>query len=173
MEFETRALGKIEIEASLQIFFPEGIFAFENYRHFALLPTKSGSTFHWLQSLEESQLAFLMTLIPDIAPHYRPNIAPEFLSLIEAVDTARAEIWGIITVPAGKPDQMTINLQGPVLINRERKLGGQFVSDDPAHRVRTPLLDLVEGPSTGATGTGHSRSTGSDDGDPKRVTGQV
>jgi len=154
MQFETRALGKIEIDASLQVYFPEGIFAFENYRHFALLPTKSGSTFHWLQSLEESQLAFLITRVPEIAPHYKPNVATEFLSLIEAVDLAKTEIWGIITVPAGKPDQMTINLQGPVLINRERKLGGQFVSDDPAHRVRTPLLDLVEGPSTGATGAG-------------------
>lgn len=162
MHFETRALGKIEIDASLQVYFPEGIFAFENYRHFALLPTKSGSTFHWLQSLEEAQLAFLITRIPEIAPHYRPNVAIEFLSLIEAADLAKTEIWGIITVPAGKPDQMTINLQGPVLINRERKLGGQFVSDDPAHRVRTPLLDLVDGPSagsgpsTGATGTGQA-----------------
>ncbi|HMV35804.1 MAG TPA: flagellar assembly protein FliW, partial [Turneriella sp.] len=97
MQFETRALGKIEIDASLQIYFPEGIFAFENYRHFALLPTKSGSTFHWLQSLEESQLAFLITRVPEIAPHYKPNVATEFLSLIEAVDLAKTEIWGIIT----------------------------------------------------------------------------
>jgi len=162
MQFETRALGKIEIDASLQIYFPEGIFAFENYRHFALLPTKSGSTFHWLQSLEQAQLAFLITRIPEIAPHYRPNIAIEFLSLIEAADLTQAEVWGIITVPAGKPEQMTINLQGPVLINRERKLGGQFVSDDPAHPVRMPLLDLVEGSSADSA-----------DGDPKRVTGQA
>lgn len=162
MHFETRALGKIEIDASLQVYFPEGIFAFENYRHFALLPTKSGSTFHWLQSLEESRLAFLTTRVSEIAPHYQPKIAVEFLSLIEATDITQAEIWGIITVPAGKPEQMTINLQGPVLINRERKLGGQFVSDDPAHQVRTPLLELVEGPSAdsgssmGATGKGQA-----------------
>jgi flagellar assembly factor FliW len=153
MQFETRALGKIEIDASLQFYFPEGIFAFENYRHFALIPTKSGSTFHWLQSLEEPKLAFLTMLIAEVAPHYRPVIAPEFLSIIEASDIATTEIWGIITVPAGKPEQMTINLQGPVLINRERKLGAQFVSDDPAHLVRTPLLELVEGSSSAATGT--------------------
>lgn len=168
MHFDTRALGNIEIDAALQIFFPEGIFAFESYRHFALLPTKSGSTFHWLQSLEESQLAFLITRIPEIAPHYRPNVAAQFLSLIQAAELAHTEIWGIITVPAGKPEQMTINLQGPVLINRERKLGGQFVSDDPAHRVRTSLLDLVdsssaESPAAADTErlTGQARSTGS------------
>lgn len=149
MLFETRALGKIEIDASLQVFFPEGLFAFENYRHFALLPTKSGSTFHWLQSLEEARLAFLITEITGITTQYKPNIGPEFLTLIEAPALDHTEIWGIITVPAGKPEGMTINLQGPVLINRAKKLGGQFVSDDPAHLVRTPLLDLVEKDTNG------------------------
>jgi len=149
MQFETRALGKIEIEASKQIFFPEGLFAFEAFRHFALLPTKSGSTFHWLQSLEEARLAFLMTLIPEITTKYNPNINAQHLSIIEAQEPKQVEIWGIITVPAGKPEHMTINLQGPVLINRAKKLGSQFVSDDPNHLVRTPLLDLVDHPATG------------------------
>lgn len=152
MQFETRALGKIEIETEKQIFFPEGLFAFEAFKHFALLPTKSGSTFHWLQSLEEARLAFLITLIPDITTKYRPNIDPQFLTLIEATETEQVEVWGIITVPTGKPENMTINLQGPVLVNRARKLGGQFVSDDPNHLVRTPLLDLVDHGSNQAAG---------------------
>jgi flagellar assembly factor FliW len=154
MLFETRALGKIEIDAALQFYFPEGIFAFENYRRFALLPTKSGSTFHWLQSLEESQLAFLIMRISDIVPDYQPRVVRDFLALIEAADLSSTEAWGIITVPAGKPEQMTINLQGPVLINRARKLGAQFVSEDPQHHVRTPLLELVEGSSAGAANSG-------------------
>jgi flagellar assembly factor FliW len=144
MQFETRALGKIEIEAAKQIFFPEGLFAFEAFRHFALLPTKSGSTFHWLQSLEEARLAFLVTLIPEITTKYVPNINTQHLTVIEAAQPAEVEIWGIITVPAGKPESMTINLQGPILVNRPKKLGSQFVSDDPNHLVRTPLLDLVD-----------------------------
>lgn len=144
MQFETRALGKIEIDAARQIFFPEGLFAFEAFKHFALLPTKSGSTFHWLQSLEDARLAFLMTLITEITSKYAPNIDGQFLSVIEASEPKQTEIWGIITVPTGKPESMTINLQGPVLINRPKKLGGQFVSDDPIHLVRTLLLDLVD-----------------------------
>jgi len=144
MQFDTRALGKIEIETANQIFFPEGLFAFEAFRHFALLPTKSGSTFHWLQSLEDAKLAFLMTSVSVLAPTYDPGVPAHYLSLIEAGVQAEAEIWGIITVPAGKPEQMTINLQGPVLINRAKKLGGQFVSEDPKHLVRTALLDLVD-----------------------------
>lgn len=144
MQFETRALGTIEIDAADQLFFPEGLFAFENFRHFGLLPTKSGSTFHWLQSLEEARLAFLVTLIPGITPTYAPRIDEQALSTIEAASQSHTEIWGIFTVPTGKPEAMTINLQGPILINRPKKLGGQFVSDDPNHLVRTPLLDLVD-----------------------------
>jgi flagellar assembly factor FliW len=156
MQFETRALGKIEIEADRQFFFPEGLFAFEALKHFALLPTKSGSTFHWLQSLEEARLAFLITMITEITTRYNPNINPEHLKIIEAPQLTHAEIWGIITVPTGKPESMTINLQGPVLINRAKKLGAQFVSEDPNHLVRTPLLDLVDpNPSDEKHAQGH------------------
>ncbi|MBS0618253.1 MAG: flagellar assembly protein FliW [Spirochaetes bacterium] len=154
MQFDTRALGKIEIETANQIFFPEGLFAFEAFRHFALLPTKSGSTFHWLQSLEDAKLAFLMTSVSALTPTYDPGVPAQYLSLIEAGVQTEAEIWGIITVPAGKPEQMTINLQGPVLINRAKKLGGQFVSEDPTHLVRTALLDLVDRSSTTSAGQG-------------------
>ncbi len=154
MEFETRALGKLEIETANQIFFPEGIFAFENFKHFAVLPTKSGSTFHWLQSLEDAKLAFLITLVTDILSAYNPRIPQEYLKTIEAVSFGETETWGIITVPQGKPDLMTINLQGPILINREKKLGGQFVSEDPMHAVRAMLLDLVEKTSHGDASAG-------------------
>ncbi|HRP69028.1 MAG TPA: flagellar assembly protein FliW [Turneriella sp.] len=152
MTFETRALGRIEIEASKQLFFPEGLFAFEAFRHFALLPTKSGSTFHWLQSLEETRLAFLVTPITEITRRYKPSIQEQYLAVIEAQTIASLEIWGIITVPAGKPENMTINLQGPILINREKKLGSQFVSDNTEHLVRTPLLDLVDEDKKNAEG---------------------
>lgn len=144
MLFETRALGRIEIEVERQIYFPEGLFAFEGLKHFALLPTKSGSTFHWLQSLEEARLAFLITLVSDITNTYVPKINPEHLKIIEAQALTETEVWGIITVPPGQPEGMTINLQGPVLINRPRKLGSQFVSDDLSHLIRTSLLDLVD-----------------------------
>jgi len=144
MEFETRALGRIEIAAEDQIFFPEGLFAFEALRHYALLPTKSGSTFHWLQSLEDARLAFLITRISDITTKYTPKISTEHLTLVEAASLTDGEIWGIITVPPGQPEQMTINLQGPLFMNRPKKLGGQFVSDHPEHLIRTPLLDLVD-----------------------------
>ncbi len=155
MLFETRALGSVEIDTAQQLFFPEGLFAFENFRHFGLLPTKSGSTFHWLQSLEESRLAFLITLITELTPTYNPRIDEQALTIIEAANQSHAEIWGIITVPTGKPEAMTINLQGPILINRPKKLGGQFVSEDLNHLVRTPLLDLVD-QGNAARGTAES-----------------
>ncbi len=155
MLFETRALGSVEIDTAQQLFFPEGLFAFENFKHFGLLPTKSGSTFHWLQSLEESRLAFLITLITELTPTYNPRIDEQALTIIEAANQSHAEIWGIITVPTGKPEAMTINLQGPILINRPKKLGGQFVSEDLNHLVRTPLLDLVD-QGNAARGTAES-----------------
>ena len=39
---------------------------------------------------------------------------------------------------------MTVNLQGPILINAKEKLGAQFISEDDAYSVQEPLLPLIE-----------------------------
>lgn len=144
MVFETRAFGPIEIPSADILEFPEGIFAFEKLRRYALLPTKSGASFFWLQSLEESKLAFLIAEVKNFTNLYEPRIAQSDLAIVATQNIREAEIWGIVTVPPDKPQDMTINLQGPVLINRHKQLGGQFISEDETHGVRVSVLALLQ-----------------------------
>ena len=142
MQYDTRALGRLEITADKQFHFPEGLFAFEHLKHYALLPTKAESTFHWLQSLEEARLAFLVAPMNAISATYQPAIFPSDMG--DDWSLTKVEVWGIVTVPPGKPEQMTVNLQGPLLMNRKLKKGYQVVSDHPDHLVRVLVMDLVE-----------------------------
>lgn len=144
MLFETRAFGQLEIPDYDIFDFPGGIFAFEKLRRYALLPTKPGAAFFWLQSLEESKLAFLVAEVKNFTSTYLPKISQSDLSLVAAAKADDTEIWGIITVPANQPEAMTVNLQGPVLINRIKNLGGQFISEDDSHGVRVPVIELIE-----------------------------
>ncbi len=144
MKIETRSLGIIEISESEIINFPEGIFAFEHLHRYVILRAKADSNFFWLQNIEEPKLAFLLVKPSDLMPHYTPNISAAALELIGLTQLADAETWGIVTIPKDKPQEMTVNLQGPVLINQQLKLGGQFISENENHPVRASVLELIE-----------------------------
>ena len=61
---------------------------------------------------------------------------------METID--HAEVWAIISIPANHPEDMTVNLQGPIIINPDQKLGGQYISEDDRHGIRMPVLRLIE-----------------------------
>ena len=59
MEIVTKAHGKIEITEDRLITIPEGLFGFEEYTKYALVDSDY-EPFLWLQSCEDSNLAFLI-----------------------------------------------------------------------------------------------------------------
>lgn len=144
MKIDSRPFGEIEINDDDIISFPEGIFGFEGLKSYVLLESSNKGAFYWLQSVESHELAFLVINIRTLLTDYRPLVSTEHLSLIKCEDLQNAEMWGIVTIPEGAPENMTINLQGPLLINVAENLGGQFISDDETHSVRVPVLALLD-----------------------------
>ncbi len=141
---ETKPFGKTTVDESDILEFPEGIFAFEEFHRFVILSESEESTFHWLQSLDDPSLAFVILEIRSLIPDYVPDIPGWILGGIGLAKLEDAEIWGIVTIPRGNPNDMTINLQGPIIINRKMGKGGQFISNDDTHFVRTRLLEYIE-----------------------------
>lgn len=149
MEIDTRSFGKIEIPEEEIINFPNGILAFEEYKRFVVLSEKDDSAFHWLQSIDDPNLAFLVIEPSDVMSDYQPAVlTSEIEVLFENPGQEEMKLYCICTIPENHPEKMTINLQGPLIINIRKKLGGQFISNDEAHHVRKPLLELVEATET-------------------------
>ncbi len=142
----TKALGKVEINPDEIIEFPEGLFGFHEFRRFALLAESSESVFKWLQSAEEPGLAFVV-IEPELflRTPYKPDPAPGELEALEVQRAADCMIYVIVTIPENNPQKMTANLQGPILINIEKKLGRQVISHQEGHRVRVSILEQLEG----------------------------
>ena len=145
MKIQTKPFGEIEIEESDLIHFPSGILAFENLHQYVILKESKEAPFSWLQSLDDPGLAFLIMNPMDIVDDYQPEIMKhEIRHLFDTEDNKKLELWCIITIPKNQPEKLTINLQGPIIVYPEKKLGGQFISNDDRHRVRMPLVDLAE-----------------------------
>ena len=144
-DIETKHFGNITINSIDVLKFPNGILAFEDFTSFVIIPQDNESVFHWLQSLEDPKLSFLLLEPYGLLPDYVPDIyANEIENIFGSRDIAGLSIWCIVTIPPNHPEKMTINTQGPIVISTEKRLGGQFISNNESHLVRMPVLELVE-----------------------------
>lgn len=143
----TKAFGEIEVNPANIIQFPEGLFGFHEHREFALLDQqKEDSPFAWLQSTADSSLAFII-IEPGLfmKEAYVPEVARGDLESLGVKGTDECSVFLIVTIPADHPEEMTANLQGPVLIHAGKKLGRQVISNNNAHSVRVSILEMLEG----------------------------
>lgn len=140
----TKAFGTIEIESGAIYSFPEGLYGFAEETEFALLAGKSDSPFLWLQSTKDEHLAFILIDPRSLISDYTPKTLKSDLEALEIESVDDCRIFTIVTIPQNAPEEMTVNLQGPILLNDKNGKGRQVISDDDRHGVRMPVLKLME-----------------------------
>ncbi len=141
MKLETKPFGEIEIEEKQKISFPSGILGFEDIKEFALLNAEQWP-FYWLQSTEVPDLAFILIDPRIIYPEYNPDVDRDDYSeiLLDKSDIKDMLIFSIVTIPEDHK-KMSANLQGPVIINKNKRLGKQFISINPNWKTRHYILE--------------------------------
>src|ERR1019366_623670 len=104
------------------VLFEDGLVGFPAHKRFLLVCHKPDSPFRWLQSLDEAQLAFLVTDPSHWVPTYAPIIGDADAVQLGLTDTTPRLVFVTVTIPPGQPDEMTLNLAGPILIDLERRI---------------------------------------------------
>ena len=136
MEIETTRFGHVEIEEDLILTLPEGILGFEDLKRYIILDHfDKESPFKWLQSIEDPSLAFVITDPLIFVPDYKAKIHKEEINSIELSDAEKAIIVVIVNIKRDH-SEITINLQGPLVINPEKKLARQFIMRTDDYSVR-------------------------------------
>lgn len=108
-----------------EIRLPMGLLGFEQMKDYHLIVRPEEEPFGWLQAKGQASLAFVVINPFLVVPDYRPDIPPadvEFLGLAEPGD---AMLLNIVTVHGS--NSATLNLKGPVVINRNTAVGKQVV----------------------------------------------
>ena len=92
----------------------------------------------WFQMLEDAKHAFLVLPPGEVVSNYQPDLEKEDVEFLELESPADALILNIVTLrDAG---QSTINLKGPIVINRRTWIGKQVIPSNAAqYPVRHPL----------------------------------
>ena len=136
MEIETTRFGQVEIDENLIITLPDGVLGFEDLKRYIILDHfDKESPFKWLQSVEDPSLAFVITDPLVFVPEYKAKISKEEVSSIALSDASKAIIVVIVNIKRDH-SEITVNLQGPIVINAEKKLARQIIIRENNYSVR-------------------------------------
>ena len=139
MLVNTKPYGQIEVDERQRIRFPFGILGFEKLEEYVLLDATQ-QPFYWLQSVDRSEVAFVLMDPKVVRPDYTLDVPSSEMQEIGAADENEILVFAIVTIPEEQA-RMSANLQGPVLINRLTRIGRQSISLNPKWRVRHYILD--------------------------------
>jgi len=142
--FDTTRFGTVGYTEADVVLFEEGLVGFPDHRRFLLLCHKPDSPFRWLQSLDEPQLAFLVTDPCSWVPAYAPKIDDDEAIRLGIVPNAPRIVFVTVTIPPGQPNEMTINLAGPIVVDLERRIGIQLVLGDETYTTKHRVFPQAE-----------------------------
>lgn len=142
MNIQTRHFGEITVDESKKIVFKDGIPGFEELKDFIFIE-EVDNAFSYLQSLQDGQVAFAIISPYILKPDYHPHIGEVYFEKLGGGESKEFSLYVIATV-GGDMEQTTVNLQAPLLIHADRRLGVQAIVEDKEYRTRHKVVELVK-----------------------------
>lgn len=125
--------GSISVREDQIILLTPGLLGFSQFHRYVLIEHSQESPFLWLQSVDNPDLAFVVIDPLQIVPGYDPGPITEVMQDLQVEKPEDLKVLVILTIPPGRPQDMTANLMGPVVINLKNRRGRQLVIDDPRY----------------------------------------
>jgi len=141
MRIETSRFGRLEVDESKLITFPQGLLGFPQQRDYALVQTGEGSSFYWLQSVDRPDLAFVVCDPRMFVADYSVSVKKEDLAGIGIETVGDAQVFIIVNKVNGL---LTGNLQGPLVVNIATRQARQLVLSERRYGTRHPLMRVPE-----------------------------
>ena len=152
MKINTKVFGEIEISEDKVITFQDGIIGFPDLKRFALLHDEERGTnagIRFLQSLDEPGFAMPVMNPLDVKPDYDPVVDDELLAAAGKVTPENLLVLVTVSIP-GDLTRMSVNLQGPFIINIDENKGCQLILESGNYPVRFPVYDILQSRKEGA-----------------------
>lgn len=135
--------GDYRFTAEHRVYMPRGPLGFHERHDFALanLPDPQLEAFKLLQSLDDQELGFIVTPLPE---GDGPIAAEDLEEVAAAAGVAyeNAVFLLIVTIrphPEGEGIVMTVNLRAPIVFDPSTRLARQCVTGNPRYPVQQPF----------------------------------
>lgn len=139
VKLSTSNFGNLSIEKENIITFEQGLLGFEELKQFAIIAVEECLPFEWLVSLEDPMVAFPILNPTLFFSDYKPSLSKDDLVLLNIKKEKDVEMFCIVTL-GKKPEDVTLNLKGPILINMKNKMGKQVVLTEDYYSLNQQLI---------------------------------
>ena len=131
--------GTVEHDWTMQLHLPAGLLGFPEVKEYLIVDPEPELPVKWLQARDELHLAFVITDPFALLPDYLVELTPLDLMDVGAHATTDLFLVAIVTLPRATTSYPTVNLQGPVLINRANGWAKQLVLVQGTYHTHHPL----------------------------------
>lgn len=130
MKLNTPYLGEVEYNLDEVIIFEKGLYGFEGKQEFILINLEDPEfPFNWLQSIDDENLSFVLTSPFLFVNDYEFDLSDTLTD--ELGITKHEDVLILNTVVLNeKLEKSTMNLQAPIVINRNSNKGKQIILEE-------------------------------------------
>ncbi|WP_043884010.1 flagellar assembly protein FliW [Caldanaerobacter subterraneus] len=144
MELNTKNFGIIHYNEEDVIYFEEGIPGFEELHNFLIIgDEEEDMPFKWLQSIDDTDIAFVIIDPRVFKPNYTFEIDEELKEELQIEDINHLLIYVIVVIP-NEIEKMTANLKAPIIINAKNNRGKQVILDNEEYLIKHPILEELK-----------------------------
>ena len=133
--------GELIIDKNNIFEFVSPIIGFNDLVKYTIVDYKPDSPFKWLQSMEDMELAFPVTLCSFFGIDYKFDIPDEEAEKLEIESADDVFVCNIANIPSSNPQGATINMLAPVVVNLQNKKAMQVILKNTEFQVRYKLFD--------------------------------
>lgn len=122
---------------------PTGLIGFESYHQAELLYQQDHLPFLWLKLTSPRDTVHFVVLEPGgIIPGYEPELFDDHAMDLGINEASEVMLLNIVTMKCQNPVEATVNLVGPIVINRRTREGRQVViSNYSRYSAHHPLVE--------------------------------
>lgn len=155
MKYSSLAVQELpELAISQKVKFPAGIVGFPDFTEAEIVYKEDQLPFMWLQGMDSNKTSFIVVEPAGLVKNYEIEISDADVAALGLKNSSEAFVLNIAALhkgSQGKPDRMTLNLIGPIIVNRRTLIGRQIViNNSQKYSVNHLLFEASGKPETSA-----------------------
>jgi len=121
---------------------PFGLIGFRHLTHFEVEPIEGSEPFQILKSIGENPMEFVVVEPVHALENYQITLRDEDVESLRLAGQEDALVFNIVVIHSHDPQHVTVNLVGPIIVNRLTLLGQQvLIANSADFSIEHVLVD--------------------------------
>jgi len=140
---KTKDFGEIEVKEEDIIHFTRGLYGFDDYNKYVILKDEPEDTVMFLQSLDDTDLSFVLVDPYAILSNYNPVLQKEDLDDLDVHNETELK-YLVIAIIRENIKESVVNLKSPIAINPASRKAKQVILQN-SYPLRYAIIATEEG----------------------------